>query len=203
MVSKSRFQRTHPPEGVAKRISCTANASSTPTSSTKERHRTALFSKKRAHHTPFLPHIEEFIPYIKTSDIVSMKTVGKSNKNIVYHCHYHIVFCPRYRRKVLVNGVDTRLKTLITQIVEQWGQTLIEVEVMPDHVHLVVGCDPQLGIHRLVKSIKGTSSHQLRQEFPHLKQKLPECGTNRYFCGTVGGVTEDSVKRYVENQKGK
>jgi putative transposase len=77
-----------------------------------------------------------------------MKTVGKSNRNIVYNCHYHIVFCPKYRRKVLVDGVDTRLKQLLAEIVERWGQTLVEMEVMPDHVHLLVDCDPQFGIHR-------------------------------------------------------
>jgi putative transposase len=132
-----------------------------------------------------------------------MNTVGKSNTNIVYNCHYHIVFCPKYRRKVLVNGVDTRLKTLIAEIIEKCGQEFIEVEVLPDYVHLLVGCDPQFGIHRLVKSIKGASSHQLRQEFPHLKQKLPSLWTNSYFCGSVGGVTLETIKRYVESQKGK
>jgi putative transposase len=93
-------------------------------------------------------------------------------------CHYHIVFCPKYRRKVLINGVDTRLKALIQESVEKWEQEFIGVEVMPDHVHLLVGCDPHFGIHRLVKSIKGASSHQLRLEFPHLKRKLPSLWTN-------------------------
>ena len=132
-----------------------------------------------------------------------MDTVVKNKRNIVYDCHYHIVFCPKYRRKVLVNGVDTRLKVLIQEVVEKWGQEFIEVEVMPDHVHLLVGCDPQFGIHRLVKFVKGATAHSLRQEFPHLKQKLPSLWTNSYYCGSVGGVTLETVKRYVESQKGK
>jgi putative transposase len=132
-----------------------------------------------------------------------MDTVVKSNQNIVYTCHYHVVFCPKYRRKVLVNGVDARLKTLIQEIVEKWGQEFVECEVMPDHVHLLVGCDPQFGIHRLVKFIKGATSHQLRQEFPVLKKKLPSLWTNSYYCGTTGGVTIETVRKYVENQKGK
>ena len=132
-----------------------------------------------------------------------MDTVVTSTKNIAYNCHYHLVFCPKYRRKVLINGVDTRLKAIIQESVEKWGQEFIEVEVMPDHVHLLVGCDPQLGIHRLVKYIKGASSRQLRLEFPHLKRKLPSLWTNNYYCGTTGGVTLDTVKRYIENQKGK
>jgi putative transposase len=74
---------------------------------------------------------------------------------------------------------------------------------MPDHVHLLVGCDPQFGMHRLVKLLKGSSSHELREEFPALKRRLPSLWANRYFCSTVGGVTLETLKRYVESQKGK
>lgn len=132
-----------------------------------------------------------------------METVVRSNANIVYTCHYHVVWCPKYRRKVLVNGVDTRLKVLLQETVEKWGQEFVECEVMPDHVHLLVGCDPQFGIHRLVKFVKGATSHQLRQEFPSLKRKLPSLWTNSYYVGSTGGVTLETVKKYVESQKGK
>jgi putative transposase len=132
-----------------------------------------------------------------------MKSAAKTNNNIVYICRYHVVFCPKYRRKVLVNGIDERLKTIIMETLEKWGQELIEVEVMPDHVHLLVGCDPQFGIHRLIKYIKGTSSHSLRQEFPELKRRLPSLWTNTYFVATTGGVTLETLKRYVETQKDK
>lgn len=74
---------------------------------------------------------------------------------------------------------------------------------MPDHVHLLVGCDPQFGIHRLVKLLKGYSSHALRAEFPALKRRLPSLWTNSYFVSTVGGVTLETLQRYVESQKGK
>jgi len=134
---------------------------------------------------------------------VSMKTVVKSNHNVTYNCHYHIVFCPKYRRKVLLPPIDSRLKTLIQECVEKWEQEFVEVEVMTDHVHLIVGCDPQFGIHKLVRLIKGSTSHDLRIEFPELKRKLPSMWTNSYYVGTVGGVTLETVKRYVENQKGK
>jgi putative transposase len=127
----------------------------------------------------------------------------RSNHNVVYICRYHVIFCPKYRRKVLTPPIDGRLKTILAEQVERWGQELIELEVMPDHVHLLVGCDPQFGIHRLVKLLKGFSSHALRQEFPPLKKRLPSLWTNSYFCATVGGVTLDTLKRYVENQKGR
>jgi putative transposase len=127
----------------------------------------------------------------------------QSHHNVVYICRYHVVFCPKYRRSVLMPPIDERLKTIFAEQIERWGQELIEQEVMPDHVHLLMGCDPQFGIHRLVKLLKGHSSHALRQEFPALKRRLPSLWTNSYFCATTGGVTVETLKRYVEHQKGK
>ncbi len=127
----------------------------------------------------------------------------RSNNNVVYICRYHVVFCPKYRRKVLTPPIDTRLKTILAEQIECWEQELIELEVMPDHVHLLVGCDPQFGIHRLVKLLKGYSSHVLREEFPALKRRLPSLWTNPYFVATTGGVMLETLKRYVQNQKGK
>jgi putative transposase len=132
-----------------------------------------------------------------------MDTLTRSNRNIVSNCHYHVVWCPKYRRKVLVSGIDARLKELIQENVEKWGQEFVQVEVMPDHVHLLVGCDPQFGIHRLVKFVKGATAHQLRQEYPTLKHKLPSLWTNSYYVSTTGGVTLETVKRSIESQKGK
>jgi REP-associated tyrosine transposase len=130
-------------------------------------------------------------------------SVMHSNNNVVHVCRYHVVFCPKYRRKVLTPPIDKRLLIILAEQIERWGQELIEMEVMPDYVHLLVGCDPQFGIHRLVKLLKGYSSHTLRAEFPALKRRLPSLWTNSYFVSTVGGVTLETLKRYVESQKGK
>ncbi|MCD7735692.1 MAG: IS200/IS605 family transposase [Lachnospiraceae bacterium] len=112
----------------------------------------------------------------------------KSNNNVVYSCKYHIVWCPKYRRKVLVNGVDKRLKELIAEVCEKLSIDIIEMEIMPDHVHLLMEVDPQFGIHKAVKQIKGYSSRILRQEFPYLRYRLPSLWTNSYFVSTVGGA---------------
>ena len=124
-----------------------------------------------------------------------------SSNNIVYSCKYHIVFCPKYRRKVLVNGVDTRLKELVKSICEEIQVDIIEMEIMPDHVHLLLEVHPQFGIHKAVKTIKGKTSRILRQEFPWLTTKLPSLWTNSYFCSTVGGAPLNIVQQYIENQK--
>lgn len=125
----------------------------------------------------------------------------KSNRNVVYSCKYHVVFCPKYRRPVLVEGVDDRLKRIVREVIAETQSELIEVEVMPDHVHLLVEVDPQFGIHRFVKLAKGRSSRLLRQEFPKLRSRLPTLWTNSYFVSTVGGSPLAIIKQYIENQK--
>lgn len=125
----------------------------------------------------------------------------KSNNNVVYSCKYHVVWCPKYRRSVLVKPVDARLKALIRETVAARRCEVIELEVMPDHVHLLVEVDPQYGIHRLVRELKGRSSHALRKEFPSLATRLPTLWTNSYFVSTVGGSPLAVVKQYIENQK--
>ncbi len=131
-----------------------------------------------------------------------MGRMTESNHNITFDCKYHVVFCPKYRRKVLINGVDARLKELLNSKARELRTDIVEMEVMPDHVHLLIQCDPQFGIHRVVKQLKGYTSHVLRQEFPSLKRKLPSLWTNSYFVATVGAVQLDVVKRYIEDQKG-
>lgn len=125
----------------------------------------------------------------------------KSNSNIVYSCKYHVVWCSKYRRKVLIGPVAERLKELIKITCLELQADLIELEIMSDHVHLLVEINPQFGIHRLVKTIKGSSSRFLRSEFEHLRIALPTLWMNSYFVATVGGAPLEIIKQYIENQK--
>lgn len=127
----------------------------------------------------------------------------RSNRNVVFRCAYRVVWCPKYRRPVLDDGIDSRLKELVRGTVDDLGAWLVELEVMPDHVHMLVEVDPQFGVHRLVKRVKGRSSRVLRDEFPSLRSRLPTLWTNSYFVATVGGAPLDQVKKYVEDQKGR
>lgn len=126
----------------------------------------------------------------------------KSNNNVVYSCKYHVVWCPKYRRSVLVNKVDERLKSILYETANDVGAEILELEVMPDHVHLLVEIDPQYGINKLVRHLKGRSSNLLRKEFPSLKSRIPSLWTNSYFVSTVGGASLTDIKKYIENQKG-
>ncbi|NLD88063.1 MAG: IS200/IS605 family transposase [Clostridiales bacterium] len=125
----------------------------------------------------------------------------KSNNNVVYSCKYHVVWCPKYRRKVLVDDIAVRLKELIREEAEALSADIIEMEVMPDHVHLLIEVDPQFGIHRAVKHIKGKTSFVLRNEFKSLTTRLPSLWTNSYFVSTVGGAPLAVIKQYIENQE--
>lgn len=125
----------------------------------------------------------------------------KSNNNVVYSCKYHVVWCPKYRRKVLVDDVAKRLKELIIERCSEINAEIIEMEIMPDHVHLLVEVDPQFGINKAVRSIKGYSSHTLRQEFKSLTTRLPTLWTNSYFVSTVGDAPLNVIKQYIESQK--
>jgi putative transposase len=125
----------------------------------------------------------------------------KSNNNIVYSCKYHVVWCPKYRRKVLVGKIEARLKELIQETCIELQSELIELEIMPDHVHLLLEVDPQFGVHKAIKAIKGKTSRILRKEFKELTTKLPTLWTNSYFISTVGGAPLAIIKQYIQSQK--
>lgn len=125
----------------------------------------------------------------------------RSNNNITFQCAYHVVWCPKYRRNVLMPPVDKRLKQIIHEVSDERHANVVELEIMPDHVHLLVEVDPQYGVHRLIKQMKGRSSRLLRQEFPGVKSRIPTLWTNSYFVATVSGASLGVIKRYVQNQK--
>ena len=125
----------------------------------------------------------------------------KSNHNVVYSCKYHVVWCPKYRRSVLINGVDIRLKELIKETCNQLNVEIIEMEIMPDHVHLFVKGTPILAVHFIVNQLKGYTSVVLRREFAKLKSRLPTLWTRSYYCETIGHISEDTIVRYIEDQK--
>lgn len=126
------------------------------------------------------------------------ETSYKSNRNVCYACHYHVVWCPKYRRKVLVSPIEERLKQIIREVCQEHQAEIEELEVMPDHVHLLASVDPQFGIHHLMKLV---SSRLLHQEFPVLKRKLPTLWTNSDFVSTTGGAPLSVIKEYIEQQK--
>lgn len=128
-------------------------------------------------------------------------TTYKTSNNVFYSCQYHVIWCPKYRRKVLIEGVDERLKSIILDVALQTNSEVLEMEVNPDYVHLLVSVDPQYGVNSVVKRMKGASSRILRKEYSWLKSRIPSLWTNSYFVCTVGGATMEVIQQYIENQK--
>jgi len=125
----------------------------------------------------------------------------KSSKNIVYSNKYHVVWCPKYRRKVLIGNIRERLIEVIKEVSNSIDIDVIELEVIPDHVHILLEVNPQFGIHKAVKRLKGISSRVLRKEFKELTTRLPTLWSNSYFSSTVGGAPLKTIKKYIESQK--
>lgn len=124
----------------------------------------------------------------------------RSNK-AVYNVGYHLIWCPKYRRKVLVGKVAVKLKHLLKEKAEEIGVSISNLQIMPDHVHLFVKASPTAAPHWVVQQLKGYTSKVLRGEFPELKSRLPSLWTRSYYCETVGHISEPAIKKYIEEQK--
>jgi putative transposase len=123
----------------------------------------------------------------------------RHSRNQVYLINYHLVWCPKRRKPVLVGGVKRRLEQILREVAKEKGVEILSLEVQPDHLHLFISAYPQLPVQKLVKALKGRSSHHLRREFPHLL-RLPSLWTNSYFVSTAGNVSNKTIQKYIETQ---
>ena len=119
--------------------------------------------------------------------------------NQVYLINYHIIWCPKRRRPVLIDKVKDRLGEILREVAEEKKVQILALEIQPDHLHLFVSCYPQMTVHKLIKALKGRSSYYLRREFPHLL-KIPSLWTNSYFISTAGNVSSETIRKYIEAQ---
>jgi len=127
----------------------------------------------------------------------------KHSNTTVYNLGYHIIWCPKYRRPVLVGDVEKRLRELLNQKAIEIYISIETMEIMPDHVHLFVKSPPTASPHWIVQQLKGYSSRILRQEIPSVKSRLPTLWTRSYYIESVGHISEKTIKKYIEEQKGK
>jgi putative transposase len=119
----------------------------------------------------------------------------------VSNLHYHFVWCPKYRRAVLTHAVATRLKELLAEKASAMDLQIKALEVMPDHVHLVIAAPPTDAPQHLANQFKGYTSRVLREKIPHLRARLPTLWSRSYFVGSAGHVSEDTIKHYIATQK--
>ncbi|HLX41547.1 MAG TPA: IS200/IS605 family transposase [Ktedonobacteraceae bacterium] len=120
-------------------------------------------------------------------------------QHTVHHILYHIIFCPKRRRKVLIGPVSHRLKQLIEEVAQEQGWEIVELAIQPDHVHLFIQTNPYTLPTDIARLIKGHSSHELREEFPHL-MRMPSLWTRSTFYSTAGFVSQDTIAKYIARQ---
>jgi putative transposase len=118
----------------------------------------------------------------------------------IHSLGYHIVWCPKYRKPVLTGTVRDDLKNILQQVADKHNWTIEEIEIMPDHVHLFVRTPPKASPSFVTNQFKGISSNILRTNYPHLKSRLPTLWSRSYFIATVGRVSEDTIRKYIQDQ---
>src|SRR5260370_41442468 len=136
---------------------------------------------------------------VASTIITYMEDQYVHEQHTVHHILYHIIFCPKRRRKVLVGPVHDRLKAIIEQVAEENQWRIVRLAIQPDHVHLFIQANPYTLPTDIPRLIKGRSSHELREEFPHL-MRMPSLWTRSTFYSTAGQVSQEIIEAYIERQ---
>lgn len=132
---------------------------------------------------------------------IHVKNKYKHTKTTISFINYHLIFCPRYRRKIFnIPGVEDRFKELTAMECAKHNIDILAMECHVDHVHMFISAYPQQAIPDVVKWIKGATSHKLREEFSQL-EKMPSLWTRSYFVSTAGEVSSETIEWYINTQK--
>ena len=127
----------------------------------------------------------------------------RKGSHAIYDIKYHIIWVTKYRYHVLVGDIAYRLRDLLRQGCETRGITIIKGNVSKDHVHMLISAPTTLAPSKIVQYLKGRSSKLIQDEFPELKKRYwgQHLWARGYFCATVGSVTEETIKKYIEAQE--
>lgn len=128
---------------------------------------------------------------------------GKPTRHAAYSINYHFVWVPKFRRPILVDRLAVRLEELLRAKSEELGGEVLNITIQPDHVHLFCSFPPTIAPYQIMHRLKGYTAHQMREEFPYLKSRLPNLWTRSYFVGTAGNVSASTIQRYIDEQKGR
>ena len=122
------------------------------------------------------------------------------NRNCVYQTAYHVVWCPKYRRSVLIGTVAESLSALLSEVCEENNWKILNLEIQPDHIHLFVSIPPSKSVSEAVKRLKGTTARKLFLKHPELKKQLWDghLWSPSYYVGTTGNVSAETIRRYIE-----
>ena len=122
------------------------------------------------------------------------------DRNCVYKIAYHVVWCPKYRKSILIGPIADETKRLIEGICLQRNWSVLALEVQPDHIHLFISIPPATSVADAIKILKGSTARKLFVKFPELKKQL--CGGHlwspSYYVGTTGNVSSETIQKYIE-----
>jgi putative transposase len=127
---------------------------------------------------------------------------SKRTRHSAYNINYHFVWIPKFRRKILVDRLATRLEEMIREKTTELGGEVLNLTIQPDHVHLFCSFPPTMAPYQIMHRLKGYTAHELREEFSYLKSRLPNLWTRSYYVGTAGNVSAATIQRYIDEQKG-
>lgn len=142
--------------------------------------------------------------YVVIRYTICMENKYTHARTCVYNINYHIVWCVKYRRKVLSADISNRLIELLKAVGNEKGFSVVECKVGEnDHVHCFVSAPPKISVTQIVKYLKGISGNQLFREYPQLRKSLwkGQLWNGSYFCETIGSTSEENILRYIERQK--
>ena len=132
-----------------------------------------------------------------------MSDAYKSLSHCKYLVQYHLVWCPKFRFKVINDNIKRSLKNILVDICNEYQYKILELEVMPDHIHIFLSAQPTVAPTDIVRTLKSISAIDLFKEYPELKKFYARCGSlwsKGYFVSTIGNVSSQTIKRYIQNQ---
>jgi len=125
------------------------------------------------------------------------------NVKAIFNLKLHLIWCTKYRRPVLVEDIEKRLRILLYTKTKELEMVIYSLDINPDYVHIFIEFDPRQGIAEIVNRLKGFTSRILRREFSSLRSRLPTLWSRSYYAGTVGQVLGVTIRMYIDSQKGK
>ena len=134
--------------------------------------------------------------------IANKKRDYRTTNKTIYSCQYHVIWCTKYRRKVLDTQIQERLKQLIYDQQDEYEYNIREMETQSEHIHLLIEIPPAHSVDKIIGKIKGYTAKVLREEYPSLKSRLPSLWTRSKFVSSCGSVRLQVIKDYIEGQSG-
>ncbi len=134
-------------------------------------------------------------------ELANLPKIYQNQGDTLYACQYHVLFCTKYRRKVLTEEISAHMKQIVTDLQDEVGFKIQNIDISLDHVHMVLDIPPENSVSGVLTKIKGRTSHILRETYPMLRSRIPTLWTRVIFVSSVGNVALNDLEAFLEKQK--